>query len=231
MQHLTTAFFIVLTAVVYNLVRRLSMRHHNHPLLNIVGLSVATLIGVLLIGDIPYSAYEPASDIITFMLGPATVGLALPLYRYRAVLKRRATALIGTVALGSLAAMVIAALIAHFGGLPREVNISILTKGISVPFALEISEMYGGIPPLAAAFVVATGTLGAIFGGWLLTRFKVGDPVARGLAFGTVSHGQGTAAALIEGEQQGAMAGLAMILAGILTTAMAPAVVFFLDLL
>lgn len=231
MQHVITVFFILLTMIIYSLARRLYFKYNSHPLLNIVGISVAVIISVLLIWDIPYSRYEPAKDIITLLLGPATVGLALPLYRYRTVLKRQAAALIGTVAVGALVAMLSAALIAKIGGLPREVVVSIMTKGVSIPFALEISNMYGGIPPLAAAFVVATGTLGAIIGTWLLTRLGVKDPVARGLAHGTAAHAQGTATALIEGEQQGAMAGLALILAGILTAAMAPLVVMVLDMI
>jgi putative effector of murein hydrolase len=108
---------------------------------------------------------------------------------------------------------------------------SILPKGITIPFAVEIARLYGGIPPLATAFVVATGTLGSLLGGWLLNAARVTDPVARGLALGTVSHGQGTATALMEGEQQGAMAGLAMILAGILTVGFAPGVVWLLGML
>ena len=230
MKLLTTVFFILLTMGIYTLARRLYFRYNSHPLLNIVGISVAAIIIILVVWDIPYAKYEPAKDVITLLLGPATVGLALPLYRYRKIVKRQAVSLIGTVALGALLAMTSAAFIAKIGGLPRDVVVSIMTKGVSIPFALEISQMYGGIPPLAAAFVVATGTLGAVIGSWLLTRFNVLDPVARGLAHGTVAHAQGTATALIEGEQQGAMAGLALILAGILTAAMSPMVVFFLDI-
>ena len=231
MEFLTTLFFILLTLVVYNVFRKIYFRFNGHPLLNIVGWSVAVLIAILVIWDIPYSKYEPAKDIMTLLLGPATVGLALPLYRYRNILRRQAVALIGTVAFGSLLAMLSAALICKIGGLPREVVMSIVPKGVSIPFAVEISQMYGGIPPLAAAFVVATGTLGAIMGGWLMNKFGITDAVARGLAYGTAAHAQGTAVALIEGEKQGAMGGLAMILAGILTAVMSPMVVHFLDLL
>ncbi|MDR2488025.1 MAG: LrgB family protein [Desulfovibrio sp.] len=229
MSHLITLFFILLTMIVYTLARRVYFTYKCHPLLNIVAWSVSAIIGFLLIFDIPYKKYAPAKDIIFLMLGPATVGLALPLYRYRAVLKRRAAVLIGSVAVGSLLTMLSATLISKIGGLPREVVISIMPKGVSVPFTLEISQMYGGVPALAAAFVVATGTLGAVIGGWQMTFCGIIDPVARGLAHGTAAHAQGTATALIEGEQQGAMAGLAMILAGILTAVFSPMVVFLLD--
>ncbi len=153
------------------------------------------------------------------------------LYRHRALLRSHGLAILASVGLGAFLAMLSAGLIASMGGLPREVVVSILPKGVSIPFAVEISRLYQGIPALSAAFVVATGTLGSLFGGWLLSRVGIGHPVARGLALGTVSHAQGTATALMEGEQQGAMAGLAMILAGIFTAGFAPLVVRLLGLL
>ncbi|MDP3426676.1 MAG: LrgB family protein, partial [Humidesulfovibrio sp.] len=200
------------------------------PLLNVVALTAALVIAALVALRIPYSDYVPAKDIMTLLLGPATVGLAVPLYRHRALLRRYGAPIVGCVALGSFLAMLTAALMARLGGLPHDVVMSIMPKGVSIPFAVEIAQIYGGIPPLTAAFVVATGTLGSLIGGWLLTLARVSHPVARGLALGTVSHGQGTATALMEGEQQGAMAGLAMILAGILTAALAPLAVWLLGL-
>ena len=119
---------------------------------------------------------------------------------------------------------------AQAGGLPRQVVMSILAKGVSIPFAVEIAAIYDGIPSLAAAFVVATGTLGSLLGAWALTLARVASPFARGLTLGTISHAQGTAAALQENEEAGAMAGLAMILAGLLTAAFAPPVVWLLGM-
>lgn len=229
MQHFHTLFYIALTIAVYYTVRRLYLKYNN-PLLNIVALSAAVIIALLVFWDVPYPKYDPAKNVMTLLLGPATVALALPLYRYRVILRQQAGAIVFCVALGSLLATLTAALICQLGGLPREVVMSMLPKGVSIPFALEISAMYGGIPPMAAAFVVATGTLGSLFGSWILNRCRIHDPIARGLAFGTVSHAQGTASALMEGEQQGAMGGLALILAGILTALFAPAMVSFLEL-
>lgn len=230
MQHLLTVFFILLTLLCYNVARHIYFKYNSHPLLNIVCWSVAALIAFLLIFDIPYAKYEPAKNIMTLLLGPSTVALALPLYRYRTIVRQQAGPILGCVIVGSLLAMLSATLLSKFGGLPRDVVMSIIAKGVSIPFALEISQMYGGIPALAVAFVVATGTFGAVFGAWLLNRFGIDDPVARGLSYGTVSHAQGTATALMEGEKQGAMSGLALILAGIITAALSPIVVSFLDL-
>lgn len=225
-----TAAWIAATVCAYYLVRRLYVRY-NHPLLNVVVLSAAVIIAALMLFDMPYEAYEPAKDVMTVLIGPATVGLALPLYRYRALLRRFSLAIVASVAAGAFTAMFSAAAIARLGGLPGDVVMSILPKGVSIPFAVEVAGMYGGIPPLAAAFVVATGTLGSLLGVWTLNLFRIGSPMSRGLALGTVSHAQGTAAALEEGEQQGAMAGLAMILAGIFTAGMSPVAVWLLGLL
>jgi len=225
----TTIFCIALTLAAYLGTRKLYLRY-KHPLLNVVALTAALVIAVLMALRIPYSDYAPAKNFMTLLLGPATVGLAVPLYRHRELLRRFGVPIVGSVALGAFLAMLTAALIAKLGGLPHDVVMSILPKGVSIPFAVEIAQIYGGIPPLTAAFVVATGTLGSLVGGWLLSLARVSHPVARGLALGTVSHGQGTATALMEGEQQGAMAGLAMILAGILTAALAPLAVWLLGL-
>lgn len=226
--HATTLFAIGLTLAAYVGMRRLYLRY-KHPLLNVVALGAALIITVLVVLGIPYSAYVPAKDIMTSLLGPATVGLAVPLYRHRGLLVRFGPAILGSVALGALLAMLTAGGIAQLGGLPMDVVMSIMPKGVTIPFAVEIARIYGGIPPLTAAFVVATGTLGSLIGGWLLTLARIQNPMARGLALGTVSHGQGTATALMEGEQQGAMAGLAMILAGIFTAGFAPLVAWLLS--
>ncbi len=227
MQQIATLVYIILTLAAYIAIRRLYLKY-THPLLNVVVLSAALVIAVLVAGGIPYESYVPAKDIMTILLGPATVGLALPLYRYRHLLRQYAAAIVSSVAVGSLLAMFLAGFIAKLGGLPEDVVMSILPKGVSIPFAIEVAKMYDGIPALAAAFVVATGTLGSLVGTWALTFFGIQNPMARGLALGTVSHAQGTAAAMMEGEQQGAMGGLALILAGILTAAFSPLVVWVL---
>jgi predicted murein hydrolase (TIGR00659 family) len=216
---------VVLTLLAYGAFRALYLRF-THPLLNIVILSAAAIIGVLLWFDIPYESYAQAKEYMTLLLGPATVSLAAPLYSHRRLLQKNAGKIAGCVALGAALAMGSAAAITALGGAPRDVVMSIMPKGVSIPFAVPLASMYGGTPALTAAFVVATGTLGSLIGAWFLTRVRISDPVARGLALGTVSHAQGTATAFLEGQKQGAMAGLAMILAGLFTAGMAPLLVF-----
>ncbi|WP_243302048.1 LrgB family protein [Geothrix oryzisoli] len=224
MPRLMILFTILLTVGAYLLSKALYLRYR-HPLLNIVLLGAALVIATLLALNIPYQAYLPGRRIMTSLLGPATVGLAVPLYRQRSLVRRHAPAIVAGVGLGSLASMLVAGLIALMAGLPREVVLSVLPKSVTIPFAVEIARIHGGSPGLASAFVVATGTLGSVFGATLLTWAGIRHPVARGLALGTGAHGQGTAMAFMEGEREGSMAGLAMTLAGITTATLAPLMV------
>lgn len=224
MPKLLIAFTILLTVGAYLLTKALYLKYR-HPLLNIVLLGAGLIIATLLALHIPYSAYLPGRRIMTSLLGPATVGLAVPLYRQRNLLRRYAPAIVAGVGIGSLASMLVAGLVALAAGLPKDVLLSLLPKSVTIPFAVEVARIHGGSPGLASAFVVATGTLGSVFGGTLLTWAGIKDPVARGLAMGTGAHGQGTAMAFMEGERQGAMAGLAMTLAGLTTATIAPLVV------
>jgi predicted murein hydrolase (TIGR00659 family) len=224
MQPLITVFVIAITLGAY-LVCRYFYFKYNNPWINIVLLSTSLIIAILLVCKIPYAAYVPGQDIMTFLLGPATVALAVPLYRNRYLLKQYGMAIISGVAAGALVSMGSVLLITQAGGLPRAVVISIIPKSSTIPFAVEVARIGGGDPALAAAFVVATGTFGSIFGLTLLNWFKIDNPVARGLSMGTVSHGQGTAIAFLEGEQQGAMAGVAMALAGVFTSVIAPLII------
>lgn len=224
MQVMLSAGFIILTVGIYLICRYLYFRY-NHPLINIVLLSAAVVIAILVVGKQDYAAYTPAKDVMTFLLGPATVALAVPLYRNRHLLKQYGIAIFTGVGLGTLVSMASVLFITQIGGLSREIIVSIIPKSSTVPFAVEVAALAGGNPALAVAFVVATGTFGSVIGLSLLSRFKIYNPVARGLAMGTVSHGQGTAMALLEGEQPGAMAGVAMALAGIFTSVLAPVLI------
>ena len=209
MQHyisISTVLCILGTLLAYMAVRTLSLRY-KHPLINIVALGAAIIITVLLVCDFSYAVYEPAAKIMTVFIGPATVALALPLYRYRLVLLRYVLAITGSVCAGAFVAMFSAGLITRLGGLPQEVVISIIPKSVSIPFAIEIAGLYGGIPSLAAAFVVATGTLGSLIGGWTLNLAGVADPFARGLSLGTVSHRRARQQLCRKGKSRGPWAG------------------------
>ena len=160
---LMALFTVALTVGVYAACRALYLKY-THPLLNIVVLSAGTIIAVLAALGLPYEAYAPGKEVMTLPLGPATVALAVPLYRNRRLLREYAPAILLSVAAGSIVSMGVASVIAVMGGLPRELIVSLAPKGVSIPFAVDISRMYGGEPALTAAFVVATGTFGGTIG-------------------------------------------------------------------
>ena len=128
-------------------------------------------------------------------------------------------------AVGSLSTLVIAVVVARLFDLPQIICASVSIKSVTAPVAIELAPMVNGDSTLAAAFVIATGIIGAMLGPWLMDKAGIHAPLARGLALGTISHGQGTAEAVVEGEVQGAAAGIAMVLAAILASFFAPILV------
>lgn len=215
------AFTIVITITAYGISRQIFLKTKN-AVLNPVLLSTTAVIAILLALGITFEQYKPGKEIMTFLLGPATVALALPLYRNRRVLRETLGAIVLGVASGSFLTILAAVLLAKLGNLETTIVTSIAPKSVTAPIAIEIARITGGDAALTAAFVVATGTLGSVIGPGVLTLCKIYNPVARGLAMGTTSHGQGTAVILQEGETQGAMSGVAMALAAIFTSFIAP---------
>ena len=215
---------IAVTALAYAL-SRVAGRRYPSPLTSPVFFSTPLVIAVVLLSGMHLSDYRPAKDIIVSLLGPATVALAVPLYKNRkTLLGNLLPASIG-LALGSLSTLVIAAVVARLFDLSQVIRASLSIKSVTAPVAIELAPMINGDSTLAAAFVIATGIIGAMLGPWLMDKAGIHAPLARGLALGTISHGQGTAQAVIEGEVQGAAAGIAMVLAAILASFFAPILV------
>lgn len=219
-----TVASILLTVACYLASRQLFLRT-GVSLLNPVIVSTTVIILVLQAAHLEFEDYRLAKDIMTFLLGPATVALAVPLYRNSRLLKLNLAGYLGAIAIGAISSMLSVLAVGWWFHLQRKILLSLAPKSVTAPIALEIARIIGGDPALAVAFVVATGMIGAAIGPWLMNRLKITDPAARGLALGTTSHGQGTAIALQEGETQGALAGVAMAVAGIITSFLAPWVV------
>ena len=215
---------IGVTALVYALSRVVGKRYPS-PLTSPVFFSTPLVIAVVLLSGMRLSDYRPAKDIIVSLLGPATVALAVPLHKNRQTLLGNLLSASLGLALGSLSTLVIAALVARLFDLPQVIRASVSIKSVTAPVAIELAPMVNGDSTLAAAFVIATGIIGAMLGPWLMDKTGIRAPLARGLALGTISHGQGTAQAVIEGEVQGAAAGIAMVLAAIIASFVAPILV------
>jgi predicted murein hydrolase (TIGR00659 family) len=216
-----TAFTVILTVALYVLSRKIYLKTQNALLAPLL-LSTAAIIIILHYSGITFEEYKPGKDIMTFLLGPATVGLALPLYLNRSVLRESFVPILVGIACGSTATLTTAVVLARLGGLDSLIVASIATKSITAPIAIEVARIIGGDPAIAVAFVVFTGTLGSMIGAGFLSLCKINNPVARGLAMGVTAHGQGTATILHEGQTQGAMAGVAMALAAVFTSFIAP---------
>lgn len=213
---------LALTVAAYAVARALYLRYR-HPLVQPVFLGAGLVIAALLLSGHNFEDYRAAGDVLSWFLGPVTVALAVPVYKQRARLRGAALALTCGVTLGTAATIAAVLTLAVLARVDDGVLPSLAVKSVTAPIAIELARIQGGDPSLAAAFAIVTGTLGAMFGPALLTRCRVTDPVARGIALGTASHGQGTAAALLEGEAAGATASLAMAGAAVFTAVIAPA--------
>jgi predicted murein hydrolase (TIGR00659 family) len=214
-------FNIVFTILLYIISRNIFLKTKN-PLYNPVLLSTTVLIIVFHYTGITFEQYKPGKDIMTFLLGPATVALALPLYLNRSILRQALFPIAVGISSGALSTLTAAVLLAKLSGLDALITASIAPKSITAPIAIEISRLTGGDPAITVAFVVFTGTLGSIIGPSVLSLCKITNPIARGLSMGITSHGQGTATILQEGVLQGAMAGVAMAVAAIFISFIAP---------
>jgi len=218
----TPLLHLTLTICIFVLARLLYRHYGRHSWMNPVLISVLALVVLLISTDTPYDIYFEGAQFVHFMLGPATVALAIPLYRQWSSLKRHPLALTVSLLSGSLTATVSAILIAKLGGVSDQALISIAPKSVTTPVAMGISETLGGLPSLTAVVVILTGILGASVGPWLLDKLRVTNPMAKGLAMGTASHGIGTGRAIYMGDVAAAFAGLAMGLNGLATTILLP---------
>lgn len=214
--HLTlTLAAFVLASVIY---RKLQM----NPLLNPVLLSVISIVLVLRSTETSYDTYFEGAQFVHFLLGPATVALAVPLYRQFDRVRKSAVAILISLLCGSIISALSAVSIAWFLGAETISIISIAPKSVTAPVAMGISEQLGGLPSLTAVIVILTGIIGAMLGPLILNWLKIHDWSIRGFAIGTASHGIGTARALQVNELAGAFSGLAMGLNALATAIILP---------
>lgn len=180
-------------------------------------ISAAVIVAVLLIFRIDYADYEKGAEYISFFLTPATVSLAVPLYRQLMFLKKYPKAILGGIGAGVLTAMgSILAMSAVFG-LTHAQYVTLLPKSITTAFAMGISEKLGGTVTITVVAVIFTGIVGSVAAEGVFRICGIEEPVARGLAIGTSAHALGTAKAMELGEVEGAMSSLSIVVAGIMT--------------
>ena len=218
----TIPLFVTLGA--YESGLRLQRLCRGNPLVNPVLIAVILVAAGLYWIDMPANDYSAAVQPLVLLLGPATVALALPLYRCMPRIRVALTPIFITVFTGALIAAVTAVGLAIALGAPDFVLHAIATKSVTAAIAMAVAPQIGGEPSLAAGLSVLTGIVGAVICTWVLNKSGVQDPRARGLATGIAAHGIGTAYMLTRDAEAGAFAGLAMGLTGLTTGVALPLV-------
>lgn len=217
--------WLTATLLAYLIGDGLARRLNRSPLINPVLVAMLLLGGVLSLSQTPYQTYFEGAQFVHFMLGPATVALAVPLYENRAHIRKSLIPMAGALLTGSLTAIISALLIAKHLGVSGEELLSLAPKSVTAPVAIGISESIGGLPTLTAALVILTGIIGAITVTPLMNAMGITDWRARGLAVGVAAHGIGTARAFQINKTAGAFSGIGMGLNAMLTALITPYIV------
>jgi len=197
-------------------------RSGQNPLVNPVLIAVVAIVGLLFATGTDYRTYFDGAQFVHFLLGPATVALAIPLYRQVQQVKKSLVAILVAVIGGSLTAAGSAVAIAWLLGASKQTILSMAPKSVTAPVAMGIAEEIGGLPTLTAVVVILTGITGAMAATTVLRMLRIDDQRTGGLAIGVASHGIGTARAFQVGEVAGAFSGLAMGLNALATAILIP---------
>ena len=221
--------WLAVTLLVYLAAMALHRASGGNSFVNPVLLSVGAIIGMLLLTGTPYPVYFEGAKFVHFLIGPATVALAVPLYSQLERLRRIWLPLTVALIAGSVTAIVSAVAIGRVLGASRESLLSLAPKSATMPIAMGVAEKIGGLPALAAMAVAVTGISGAIMARPLLNLLAISDPAVRGFAVGITAHAVGTARAFQVSDTAGAFAALALGLNGIATALLMPLLIRLLQ--
>ena len=216
-------FAIALTLLIWRLANVLQKKTGSmllHPIL----VSVAVIILILLASGIPNSAYQQGMKPFSWLMTPATVCLAVPLYEQIRVLKKNLPAILTGVLCGTLASLFCVGGLCLLFGLDRTLSVSLLPKSVTTAIGAPVSEALGGLGAVTVTAIIATGILGNMFCQAACRLFRIHDPIAQGTAIGTSSHVIGTTKANELGAVQGAVSSLSLVIAGVLTAFLMPVV-------
>nr|WP_303429569.1 LrgB family protein [uncultured Muribaculum sp.] len=220
-------FLLALTFIIY-VASQLLQRRTGISMLNPILLSTVAIIVFLLVCDIDYDTYSKGGEFIDFWLKPAVVALGVPLYRQLESIKKQFLPILLAEVAGCIVGIASVVIVAQMLGASREVVMSLASKSVTTPIAIEVTQAIGGIPALTAAVVVCTG----IFGGMTVFRMmklsRVKSPIAQGLSMGTAAHAVGTSVAMETGYRYGAFSSLGLTINGLFTALLTP---FILELL
>lgn len=221
-------FGIILSIVAYTIGIK-TYKKFRFAIFNPLLITVLLIIFILKFFNISLDTYNKGGNLIAFFLAPATVILAVPLYKHMESLKKHFMPIIIGVTVGSIVSVVSVFALSKLFRLDEVIIKSIIPKSITTPLGMEISKSFGGIIPITVVAIVITGILGAIIGPFIVDIARIRTKIAKGIAIGTGSHAIGTSKAIEMGEVEGAMSGLAIGLAGTVTVLIAPLVyrIFF----
>ena len=214
---LNSAYFGFVISLAAYYVGSLIRKKWNYPLFNPLLIAMILVILVMVVFDIDYAYYEAGSRYLSYLLTPATVCLAIPLYQQLELLKKNLAAILVSILAGVIASAGSILLMSYLFGLTHAQYVTLIPKSITTAIAVPLTEELGGIPNITVAAIVITGISGNILGEMICKLFSVKNPISQGLALGTSSHAIGTAKALQMGEIQGAMSSLSVAVAGLLT--------------
>lgn len=214
---------LLITLGLYYANKRLYRRFRKLPLMPLV-FTPLLLVALLIFGHISYKNYIGEAHWLLWLLGPATIAFAVPVYDNLAVIKRHWMSLTAGVATATVVAVTSSVWLARLFTLPDEIQRSLAVRSITTPFALAAAKPLGGQPELVALFVVITGVFGMAVGDALFIRLAIREGMAKGAGFGAASHGAGTARSYELGQQEGVVASLVMMLSGVVTVLAAPLV-------
>lgn len=222
MDILDTPLFGVLISLITFEIGLFIYRKSKISLFNPILISVTLIIVFIISFDIPYEKYKVGGDFINFFLKPATVVLAVPLYKKIDIFKKNFIPILSGITMGCISSILSIILLSKVLDLPANILKSLIPKSITTPIGIEVSSQLGGIPSVTVTAIIITGIIGAVIGPTICKWFGLKDSVAVGISMGTSSHAIGTSKAIELGEIQGAMSGLAIGLAGLVTVLLVP---------
>ncbi|WP_017347312.1 LrgB family protein [Pantoea sp. A4] len=214
---------VVVTICIYYLNKRLYARWRTLLLMPLV-MTPLVLVAMIVITHITWQDYIADNHWLLWLLGPATLAFAVPVYENIEIIKRHWLSLSAGVITATLVSVVSSVWLARLLMLPESIQRSLAVRSITTPFALAAAKPVGGQPDLVALFVVITGVFGMAVGDLLFLRIAIKQGVAKGAGFGAASHGAGTARAYQIGQQEGVVSSLVMMLAGVVTVLLAPVI-------
>jgi len=218
----TPLLWLSVTVLAWLIAEGIAQASGRHPAVNPVLIAILIVAAVLLVTDTPYGSYFEGAQFVHFLLGPATVAIAVPLFRHSATVRRNLLPMLAALGAGAVMAVASAVGIAAALGAPRDVLVALAPKSVTAGVAMGISDTLGGEPALTAVLVIATGIIGAVLVTPLMNALRIRDYAARGFAVGLASHGIGTARAFAVDPLAGTFAGIAMGLNALATAILVP---------